>query len=481
MFDFEYWQGTNPYIYEPKQQQDGLNSIFFASQSNKKPDPNVIGYTQVWFNSNSGDMIEADIILNDVDYQLTETPTDTSSHSEQGEKKVYLNNVVTHELGHAIGLSHSNSINSSMLYVEFSEQFKLGCDDWAAAKHLYPKANNGMGSLNGTILGPDHSPVSGAVVTAISILRGIPVASVHTDHAGKFNFGALESGDISLVVESYQGTPSSIPMRMRMKANNSVCGNDKFPKNFITGEDQHTLRKFRIEANKISNAGAIQIHCNELAELSPDQAIIHSGAILVDRGEPGSIKNYTFIANGPFKITGLGYLLLSPVKASLSIANTATGTLYRSRVSEYKIEDTIVTGVAFGPVTLRVEISGNDPKSFPSPAISPGKSPYYAIVFNDRTDLPLSSSIPNNARCDSEEPFNDYQSPPGYPIRNSTVTTTRDGIGFCGNAHASSFYEAKSTSRTNTPMGSIIGWAFPFLVAAVSQLFLRKRRAKLNP
>lgn len=480
MFDFDYWQGTNPNIYIPQQKQDGLNSIFFASQSNKRPDPNVIGYTQVWFNANTGDMIEADIILNDVDYNLTDTPTDTSSHTERGGKRVYLNNVVTHELGHAIGLSHSNSINSSMLYVEFSEQFKLGCDDWAGAKHLYPTNNNGMGALSGVILGPSNEPVAGAVVTAISIARGIPIASVHTDSTGKYLFGALEAGNVSLIVESYQGTPTSVPMRMRIKSDASICENKKFPKNFITEDDQNGLKKFNIKPNALSNAGTYRVSCNEVLELRPEQTRF-APPVLVDRGELGSSKTYTFNANGSFKVTGLGYLLLSPVKVSLSLDQTSGKTLYRSRMSEYKIDDSVITGTAFGPVTIKVEISGNDPKSFPSPAVWPGTSPNYVLVFSDNADTPLSSSMPNNARCDSNEPFSDYQSPPGDPIRNSTSTTTRDGIGFCGNAHASSFHEGSlKTVKNHTPLGSIIGWALPFLVALVCQLFLRKRRAKLN-
>ena len=482
MFDFEYWQGTNPSIYKTIQQKDGINSIFFASQTNKKTDPNIIGFTQVWFNSDSGDIIEADIILNDRDYTLTDTPNDTSSHlpSRGGGKKVYLNNVITHELGHALGLSHSNSINSTMLYVEFSEQFKLGCDDWAAAKHLYPTTNSGMGSLNGTILSPGSEPVAGAVVTAISTTRGVPIASVLSDQSGALNFGALEAGSVSLMIENYQGSPTSIPSKMRVKSEVSVCDSNKFPKNFVTESDQHTLKKFQINADSNANIGVFRLNCSEVSEMRNNLPANHS-EIFVDRGETGTSKTYTFNATGPFKITGLGYLLLSPIKVSLSVLGERSGPLYRSQSSEYKIEDSVLSGTAFGPVTVNVEISNNDPSSFPSPAVWPSTSPYYVIIFNGNPNEPLLSSIPNNARCESTEPFLDYQSPSGNPVKDSTTTTTRDNIGFCGNANAASFHEGTHLrSKNTTSLGAILGWAFPFLVAFVCQLFLSARRFKIK-
>ena len=491
MFDFDYWQGTDRRIYEASLKQGGLNSIFYASNSAEKTDPNVIGFTQVWFNSNTGDLMEADIMLNDRDYLLTDNPADTSSHRAGGEKpRVYLNNVVTHELGHAIGLSHSSSINSSMLYVEFSEQAKLGCDDWAAASHLYPIVNNGMGSLTGTILSPHSESVSGAVVTAISISRGIPIASVHTDQNGQFHFGALEAGDVSLMVEEYLGTPSSIPPRLRAKTSETVCENHHFPKNFISEDHSHGLRKFHVTAGIASTIGTYRIDCKELSESSPSISLA-TPDVLVDRGAINTSKIYTFNANGPFQITGLGYLLLSPVKVSLS-AFDASGMpiplqtqspLYQSKDSAYEIQDSSLNGTAFGPITVRADISSNENSGYPAPAISPNmNSPFFVIVFNNNAAAGIRSNIPRNARCTSEDPYPAYQSPHGDPVRNATTTTTRDNIGFCGNAHAASFREDthfRSPTRTLPSLGGLIGWFLPFLAAIACQLFLRLRRSKL--
>jgi len=491
MFTFDYWQGTDHKIYETKLSQGGLNSIFYASNSREKTDPNVIGFTQVWFNSETGDMMEADIMLNDRDYVLTDSPLDTSSHRLVNSRpRVYLNNVVTHELGHAIGLSHSSSINSSMLYVEFSEQNKLGCDDWAAAKHLYPSVHNGMGALTGSILSPSNEPIAGAVVTAISISRGIPIASVHTDQKGDFHFGALENGDFSLTVEEYDGTPSSIPPLYRENSAKTVCFQHHYPKNFITLGESNALQKFHVSAGKVTGIGQLRIKCEEVSETnsifpstSPD--------IFVDRGPVNSSKFYTFNAHGPFQITGLGYLLLSAVKVNLSVydqsgvpvSTESISPLYRSETSGYEVKDSSVRGTAFGTITVKVDISENEASGYPGPAIHPDHSPYFILAFNSHYRPEASSAIPNNFRCNSEEPYPAYSSPNGSPIRDATTTTTRDAIGFCGNARAASFREGtfdRSKVRELPSLGSLIGWFFPFLAAIACQLFLKRRRSKLK-
>src|SRR4051812_22733798 len=64
---FDYWQGTDPGIYEPNSIYNGLSSVYFASNANANPglSPNVLGLTQVWYNTDNGEILEADVVLND--------------------------------------------------------------------------------------------------------------------------------------------------------------------------------------------------------------------------------------------------------------------------------------------------------------------------------------------------------------------------------------------------------------------------------
>lgn len=481
LFDFEYWQGTNSNIHSPSQKLDGLNSIFFASNSTAKVDRNVIGYTQVWYSEN-GNLIEADIILNDRDFQLTDNPKDTSING----RGVYLNNVVTHELGHAIGLSHSSSINSSMLFQEFSEQYKLGCDDLAAAKHLYPKNNDEVGSIDGTILSPTNEPISGAVVTAISSKRGIPIASVHTDQNGKFQFGALEPGPYSITFEKYFGSESSIPPNYRAKQNH-ICMGNQFPKNFITETDKHTLKRFIVSKNFLNDIGTYRIDCNGIQESTPyfEQNATHQ---FVDKSEPGSTKTYTFMANGPFRVTAIGYLLLSPVKVELSLLSNGQvinprrgGPTYRSKISDFNSHDSSLSAEAYGPVTIAATVTDNRHSYFPGDA-KVGNENLFMVHIHDETEARNGKFIPLNARCNSNLNFPEYRSPPGNPIRNATTTTMRDQVGFCGNANAGSLHGNKQTHSSPLPLdlGALIGWFLPFLVAIVCRLYLKTLHAKMK-
>ena len=101
---FDYWQGTNDSVYEPNSNYNGQSSIYFASHSSGGPtlSSSVLGLTQVWYNTSSGQILESDTILNDKDFRFTTNPQDTSGFGSVnstygGSNKVFIENVITHE------------------------------------------------------------------------------------------------------------------------------------------------------------------------------------------------------------------------------------------------------------------------------------------------------------------------------------------------------------------------------------------------
>src|SRR3990167_4503245 len=62
---FDYWQGGDPAAFEANSEYNGLSSIYFASASGEAMDDSVIGLTQVWYDTASGEIFETDISLND--------------------------------------------------------------------------------------------------------------------------------------------------------------------------------------------------------------------------------------------------------------------------------------------------------------------------------------------------------------------------------------------------------------------------------
>jgi hypothetical protein len=487
MFDFDYWQGTDPSIYEANLDQNGLSSIFFASNSTAAVDPNVIGFTQVWYNNDTGNMVEADVMLNDRNYELTTNPQDTSSNGigPSGYPQVYIANIITHELGHAIGLSHAGNLNSTMLYVEFSGQDQLACDDWSAARHLYPSNGSNTGTLTGTIVSPTGDAVAGALVIAISKSRGTPLASVHTDQNGEFNFGALEAGQVALMVEPFQGSPASVPARVQAKITSEVCDGNSYPPNFYTNGDGHTLEQYSVASGSNLNVGTLRLSCNAITD---SQTRYQAGApdMLVDINQFSVNKNYQFTANGPFKITGIGYLLLSSVKVSLSVTDAngnaiavqTLSPLYTAD-SNFSIVDTQVVGTATGVINVQVTTSSIPLSNYPTPALWPSSTPYFMITFDSAPTAPAANALPNNARCAPPTTFAAYQSPAGNPVLNSAADTTRSSAGFCGNANAATLHAKKSAHRS-VPFEAIFSWFFPLLIALFTQLYFRSRAAKLK-
>ena len=478
-FDFDYWQGTDSSIFEANLDQNGLSSIFFASNSKEATDPNVLGFTQVWYNPSTGDLIETDVILNDRDFTPTTSPTDSTyqGHGYGMRPKVHLGNVVTHELGHAAGLSHSGDLNSSMLYVEFLDQFKLGCDDVAGIRHLYSGYSSGDGALSGTILTPSGEAAAGVQVTAVSKARGVPVGTAHTDQNGLYHFASIPAGEIGLLVSRFQGGASSIPDAFHPKPQ-TICRNSAFPVQFITDGDPHAPKLFSIQGGGTLPSGAYRIQCNELTSTNggyPEGA----PEMVFDSGKIGISQSYSFVSSGEFQVVGSGFLFLSPVTVSLEardaggrlIPVTTTSPLYSSE-SGFRIPDTRITGYATGRITLRATPTGLGGAPVPIPAVSQSLNPYYVLSFHSSAEDP-------DPRCLPRGPVQEYTSPPGAPIRYASTTSSRDRIGFCAQAQASARIPG-SDRRTSASAGGILGWFLPFLLLFSIRLYSKLRRARLN-
>lgn len=490
-FDFDYWQGTDSRIYPREVAPDGLNAIFFVSQTKETMDPNVIGYTQSWFNSDTGELLEADVILNDVHFTFTQNPADTSSaYTGAYPTRVYLNNIVTHELGHALGLSHSSDINSSMLYVEFREQAKLGCDDWLAIRHLYSSSARApqIGSLAGTILTPQGDAASGVVVTALSKERGLPVATVHTNQAGEFNFGALEFGKYALQIKPFHGSNQSIPTQMRAKEQGYCNTGTSFSPFFLTENSSLDLKVFNVNSPSQSS-GTHRIQCNS----SYNYATSTTSDFFIDTAYPGQQKFYTFQANGSFKLVTSSYLIGSPVSLQVQVYDESGSLIptqlenpIYSSTSQFSIPDQRIVGQHQGTLYVTVQTSYLPLSYYPAPAVMPETTPYFVISFSDQekqTSANSSSFLPSNARCTSGTSFKNYQSPPGTPAR-SSFGTQKSLVGFCGsiaNIEQNIRSHPKSHSvlfqfSDYTLFEDLLGWSFPFWVALSYYLYLAFRR-----
>lgn len=154
---------------------DGGNEIFTGS--------GIAAVTEIVYEQSSGKIVEADIVIND-----------KVSISILGNSKQYLGNILSHELGHLLGLGHSQVHRSTMFYKLFEGQYSVESDDFMGVKNLYSPTESGK--IEGRVIGSFNlTGIFGAHVMLISSKSGKVMNGVYTDEKGKFTVSGLELDD----------------------------------------------------------------------------------------------------------------------------------------------------------------------------------------------------------------------------------------------------------------------------------------------
>jgi predicted Zn-dependent protease len=166
--------------------QESLNEIFFSTDPSVFANgTGVVGVTQVSFKNNTGEMLEADILIND-----------NFTFSTDINEANYLGNVITHEMGHFLGLGHSQVAGSTMFYALSRGQNQIADDDKAGIYSIYPTGDSSKGSLTGKIMGGKSlAAVFGAHVQAISLKTGHISGASISDLDGSFSIAGLDRDD----------------------------------------------------------------------------------------------------------------------------------------------------------------------------------------------------------------------------------------------------------------------------------------------
>ena len=144
---------------------DGVNVVSFSDPSTPLGS-GTIAATFTFFKSEIGSdnvihqvIDEADILFNPA--------LDFSTSAEAG--KFDVQSIITHEIGHFLGLDHSAMVSSVMVpfgVVSQLDQRTLAYDDIAGINEIYPKATAPTGLIQGTIRS-GLSTVFGANVVAV--------------------------------------------------------------------------------------------------------------------------------------------------------------------------------------------------------------------------------------------------------------------------------------------------------------------------
>jgi hypothetical protein len=517
---FDYWQGRDPVVYEPNSHFNGLSSIYFASNSKDTEglSPSVLGLTQVWYDTHSGQIFETDVVLNDNDFKFTVNEQDTSGYgsgnipSFGSRNKVFIENVITHELGHALGLSHSGGLQSTMLFMESPEQAHLGCDDQVAIHAIYPSDDaNQRGTNKGSDRTEGGSGVFGAHVLAISRARGTVLATAMTDREGSYLFSAMEPGTYYLMVEPFYAGPSTLPAYYS-NINAAVCADGKpFGRSLLTDSSGYRLQPIEVSAGGAVHAPPLIARCNgtsgasvsSIASLSRglNTALLYDGLTqsggfgFTDKLSASSAQYPLKMLSGNVEIHALAYSLYSPVHPTLEL-DDEFGNPVDAQVLDraYESDSGYVNYDSYlrasdlkpGDYTLKVFSSPLDASLYPAGPISLDSQPFVVVTGRiDGREPRFASTIATNVRCRAAENFAEYTSPPGPPPRHSTATEDKGGgIGFCGSILFYSNHDPgggppgpsrpSCLSSRGASAGALAGWFLPWVLMALMARFASK-------
>jgi hypothetical protein len=157
---------------------DASNSTGFFGNSG------LVAVTPVEF-TGDGAITDADIILNAKNHTFSTT-------AQAGAFDVQ--SIVTHEVGHFIGLDHSPVLGATMVPFALQDNFlqrSLDGDDKAAVTSVYPDVNAMNGQLRGRIVNGNNN-ISGAHVVAVHEDGSVASTTV-TNSNGDFTLSGLSS------------------------------------------------------------------------------------------------------------------------------------------------------------------------------------------------------------------------------------------------------------------------------------------------
>ncbi len=339
---------------------DGINIVSFADDSTPIGS-STIAVTFSYFKTQNNTLLfdEADIIFN---------PTLNFSTSGETEK-FDIQSVLTHEVGHLLGLDHSGLVSSVM--VPFSQpsqvhQRTLSYDDVAGISEIYPRAaaNPSVGQIQGFIRN-GATGVFGAHVVAVD-QAGTAWVSTLSQPTGSYTLRFLPPGAYRVMAE---------PLDLPVTEQNVGGGSNSWYRNLRT--DFATT--YYGNAGSLSSARTVQVTAGT-APVPADIQVLPKGTTGLNLTRPAFAARIPIGASGTFRVGGED-ITAGTLFSTSSADVTLGGPVYAGRISSVAstsadIPLSVSSSAALGPKLVTVN-RGTDS------SVVPG-----AFVVVDRVPTP---------------------------------------------------------------------------------------------